>query len=126
MDVNVWQKAFDTGLADEDQLKHDIVAKINEFLHPLLGGIDGTGWEVGADQTIAPLFECIKPPDEVGFISSLGIAIPQNIPPNPYEERPYPINPLPSAWVKFADYEMVCSAGADAHTVTVNHIGQQS
>jgi baseplate J-like protein len=106
-DIRVWRKAVDTGLATIAQVKADTLAKIFQFLHPVLGNIDGTGWQVGDDQTIAPLFEFIKPPSEVGFIASLLIqaGVPLYTPPT----RLFPVG-MPGAWIKFADYEMVCSA----------------
>ena len=119
--IKVWRKAVDTGLvpdpASSNQVRDAIIAKIRQFLHPVLGGPDGTGWEVGDDQTIAPLFEYIKPASEVGFISNLQIEAltPLYAPP----VRLYPVA-VPGVWVKFADYEMVCSA--DQHDVTVQKV----
>lgn len=120
-DIKVWRKAVDTGLvpdpAASNQVRDDILAKIAHFLHPTLGNLDGRGWDIGADQTIAPLFEFIKPDLEVGFIAALTIAAntPLYVPPT----RLYPVG-VPGVWVKFADYEMVCSA--EAHSITVSKI----
>lgn len=118
--VNVWKKAVDTGLVPDPTIstavRDGITAKITQFLHPTLGNIDGNGWEVGQDQTIAPLFQFIQPDNEVGFIASLSIQAltPLYTPPI----RLYPSGP--GVWIKFADYEMVCSAAT--HNVTVNKI----
>ncbi len=119
--IKVWKKAVDTGLVPDpgvsNQVRDDIIAKVKQFLHPVLGGPDGTGWEIGDDQTIAPLFEFIKPASEVGFISTLQIEAqtPLYTPP----VRLYPVA-APGVWLKFADYEMVCSA--DPHNITVAKI----
>ncbi len=119
--IMVWKQAVDQGLVPDPATSttvHDgIVAQIQQFLHPTLGNSDGNGWDVGEDQTIAPLFEFIKPPSAVGFISSLQIdaETPLYTPPT----RLYP-TAVPGVWVKFADYEMVCSAAA--HNVTVTKI----
>jgi predicted phage baseplate assembly protein len=118
--VNVWKKAVDTGLVPDPAIstavRDDIAAKITQFLHPTLGSTDGSGWEVGQDQTIAPLFQFIQPAKEVGFIAALSIQAlaPLYTPP----VRLYPNGP--GVWIKFADYEMVCSAAT--HNVTVNKI----
>jgi hypothetical protein len=118
--INVWKKAVDTGLVPDPavstQVRDDVTAKITQFLHPTLGNSDGNGWEVGQDQTIAPLFEFIKPANDVGFISSLTIQAlaPLYTPP----VRLYPYGP--GVWIQFADYEMVCSAAT--HVVTVTKI----
>jgi hypothetical protein len=117
----VWKQAVDQGLvpdpASSNQVRDGIVAQIKQFLHPTLGNSDGKGWDVGEDQTIAPLFEFIKPPSAVGFIASLQIdaETPLYTPPT----RLYPTG-VPGVWVKFADYEMVCSAAA--HNVTVTKV----
>jgi hypothetical protein len=119
--IKVWRKAVDTGLvpdpAASNQVRDDIIAKVKQFLHPTLGGPEGTGWEMGEDQTIAPLFEFIKPPSEVGFIASLQLEAltPLYTP----AVRLYPVG-APGVWIKFADYEMVCSA--EDHAITVQKI----
>jgi len=124
--IKVWKKAVDQGLVPDpvasNAVRDDIIARIVQFLHPTLGNLDGSGWEMGDDQTIAPLFEFIKPASEVGFISALTIEAltPLYNPPT----RLYPVG-VPGVWVKFADYEMVCSAdtkGPNSHSVTVSKI----
>jgi hypothetical protein len=118
--IRIWRRAIATGLvpdpAASNQVRDDIVAKIMQFLHPTRGNLDGKGWQIGEDQTIAPLFEFIQPPTEVGFIQALTIQpeTPLYLP----TTRLYPATP--GVWVKFADFEMVCSSAA--HAVTVSAI----
>ena len=119
--IRVWRKAVDTGLvpdpAASNQVRDEILAKIARFLHPIHGNLDGKGWQIGEDQTIAPLFEFIQPPTEIGFISSLTLQSETALyTPN---TRLYPVA-VPGVWVKLADYEMVCSS--NAHSVTVTKI----
>jgi len=120
-DIKVWAKAVKTGLVPDPvssfAVRDAIIAKITRFLHPILGNTDGNGWEVGEDQTIAPLFEFIKPDSEVGFIS--GLQIQADTPLYSPPARLYG-GTTPGVWVKFADYELVCSAAA--HVVTVSKI----
>lgn len=119
--IRVWRKAVDTGLvpdpAASNQVRDEILAKVARFLHPIHGNLDGKGWQIGDDQTIAPLFEFIQPPTEIGFISSLTIQSETAL--YTPTTRLYPVA-VPGVWVKLADYEMVCSAAA--HSVTVTKI----
>jgi hypothetical protein len=118
-DIKVWQKAVDDRLipnpADSDELKTEINDKIKEFLHPVSGGPDGNGWEVGQDITISALFDYIKPSSDIGFISNLSV---QAL--NPLYSptvRPFPSMKNPSVWVRLADYEIICSG--ESHNVKV-------
>lgn len=117
LDVKVWQKAVDTGLTPDplmsNQLRDEIEAKIKEFLHPILGGSEKKGWEVGQDITIPALFEFIKPDPEIGFISDLKI---QALTPL-YQPTVRPFTGSLSVWVQLADYEVLCSA--TSHTISV-------
>lgn len=123
--INVWRQAVDSGLVPDPRAStsyaDDIRAKIEQFLHPIKGGPQQTGWEVGEDITIASLFEFIQPETEVGFIASLEIEALRALynPPRPPD---FPLN-IRGVWVQLADYEIVCSAAADPanrHSVTVN------
>jgi len=113
----VWQKAIDEGyITTAAEAYIDIERKIVQFLHPIHGGLDGSGWQVGQHVFIADIFNAIKPPDEIGFISTLSLsaAIPAyHDPPlggggpwNP-DERPFTLS-VPGAWVRVTDFELVC------------------
>jgi hypothetical protein len=125
VDITVWQKAVDDGLIPDhklesgklksDQLESDIKAKIKEFLHPILGGPDGKGWEVGQHITISTLFDRIKPSPDIGFISSLTIKALTPFYKDPSRPPGFPIDEE-GVWVKLADYEIICSA--DNHSIT--------
>jgi uncharacterized phage protein gp47/JayE len=121
--INIWQKAVDTGLTPDprksDQLKDEIKEKIQKFLHPVLGGPEGNGWEVGQDITISTLFDYIEPGSDIGFISDLSInaQTPLYIPPT----RPtFDQSAISNVWVKLADYEIICSD--QDHYVKVNQV----
>jgi predicted phage baseplate assembly protein len=77
VNVNVWKQAVDNNLipdpARDNQFKNDINEKIKKFLHPVLGGPEGKGWEIGQDITIETLFDYIKPSSDIGFISNIGL-----------------------------------------------------
>jgi Baseplate J-like protein len=113
--IKVWQRALDIGLVTSTaQVQDDIIAKIKKFLHPLLGGVDGMGWEIGQEIVISTLFEFIQPVPDVGFISDLKVAAAQPLYQPP--ARPYDIG-IFSVWVQVADYEMICNG---THTITVD------
>lgn len=122
LDVKVWQKAVDTGLtpdpATSNQLRDEIEAKVREFLHPIMGGPEKKGWEVGHDITLSSLFEFIKPDSEIAFISDLKIEAMTPL----YEpiDRPFVVGvpSVPSVWIQLADYEIVC--GTAKHIINVS------
>ncbi|MCB0168684.1 MAG: baseplate J/gp47 family protein, partial [Anaerolineae bacterium] len=116
--VNVWQQAIDLGLIkSEEEVKQRIETDIERFLHPLLGGPDGEGWEVGQDVLLSTLFEFIQPDPDIAFIASLAIAAdtPLYTPTN----RPLFAGGESNAWIQVADYELVCFG---SHKVASQHI----
>ncbi len=119
LDIKVWQKAVGTGLtpdpATSNQLKDEIEIKVRKFLHPILGGPEKKGWEVGQDITISSLFEFIKPDSEIGFISDLKIEAMTPL----YQptDRPFVVG-VPSVWIQVVDYEIVCSTASHIINVT--------
>ncbi|MFZ2498185.1 baseplate J/gp47 family protein [Methanosarcina sp.] len=121
--IKVWKQAVDNNLTPDptdDKLKNDINGKIKEFLHPVVGGPEGKGWEVGQDITIETLFDYIKPSPDIGFISEIGFTAltPKYKPP----DRPFAKVDLPSFYVKLADYEIICN-GAEDHDINVDIAG---
>jgi hypothetical protein len=116
-EVKVWKKATATGLVTSTtEVEQEIEAKITKFLHPLYGGPDGTGWDVGQDLTLSGLFEYIQPEPELGFISE--ITIEPNTPLYEPPDRPYEQGA--GVWVQVADYEIICSGD---HTIKAEEIG---
>jgi predicted phage baseplate assembly protein len=112
-EVRVWRQAIDTGLIkDINQVKDDLTAKLRQFLHPIVGGPDGTGWEVGKDIVLSSLLEFIQVDAAIGFISSLSLAAGGAL----YEPATRPSVVSSSVWVQLADYEIICSG---QHTVNV-------
>lgn len=116
----VWQRAIDQGyIANAAEAYTAIQNRIVQFLHPVHGGLDGTGWQVGQHLFIPDIFTAIKPPDAVGFISTLTLSAETpayHFPPigtggawNP-NERPFDLA-VPGgggSWVRVTDYELIC------------------
>ena len=128
VNIKVWRSAIQDNLTTIPQLKAEVEQKINLFLHPLWGGLEGNGWQIGQEIAIANLFEVIQPATEIGFISNLQIAAA----PPAYQpsERPYPffqeseLEDVPESqwqvWLRVADYEIICSH--TKHLVTVEQV----
>jgi len=111
--VTVFEQARQTGLvADRESLEQELRDKIRHFLHPLYGGPQGGGWEIGQPFLVSGLLEFIQPIPEIGFISRIAVAPGQpiyglDIPPN------RPAVGESDVWVQLADYEMVCCGALD-------------
>jgi predicted phage baseplate assembly protein len=99
-----WQSALNAGLiTSASDVQTYIEDRIATYLHPVVGGPNGSGWQVGANVYIADFYAAIAPPENVGFISELTIAAGSTS----YGARPYPPAPA-GAWVRLADFELVC------------------
>jgi hypothetical protein len=104
--ASAWQKAIDAGLIlGANDVKVGIENRIKQFFHPVVGGLNAKGWQVGQNAFIADLYKAIMPSEDLGFISTLQIqgGTPLYTPP----ARPFAPSPL-GAWVRLADYELVC------------------
>jgi hypothetical protein len=115
--INVWQRAIDLGLVvSNTQVRDEIFAKIGTFLHPLFGGLNGTGWDIGQEIAISSLFEFIQPDPEIGFIADLKLrdATPLYQPP----VRPYGTG-NPEVWLPLGDYEIICNGTQNIDDIQV-------
>ena len=103
-----WQSAQSSGLLSSPaDLQVYIENQISLYLHPVVGGLEGNGWQVGQNVYIADLYKAIMPPESMGFISQLAV---QAGTPLYGGSRPPQFVPAPAAgsWVRVADYELVC------------------
>jgi Baseplate J-like protein len=116
--VRVWQQAIDSGLVVDpivgNTYRDELTTKATEFLHPLTGNSDATGFIMGDQMQVSDLFSHLAPEDHIGYIESIQIEAqtPDYTPP----DRPYPIG-IPGVSIVLADYEMVCSD--ITHLITV-------
>lgn len=104
-----WAAAISSGLiSSPNDLQTYIEDQATLYFHPVVGGLEGTGWQVGQNVYIADLYKSIMPPENMGYISQLEIeaGTPLYVGGRP----PPPFLPAPSAgaWVRVADYELVC------------------
>lgn len=101
----VWSTAVSNGLISGPQeIQEDIQNKLRRYLHPILGGQNGRGWQIGQSVYQADLFKALMLDGNVGYIRDLTIAagIPLYKPP----ERPDLLKT--GSLVQLADYELVC------------------
>lgn len=106
--ASAWQTAQYSGLLSSPaDLQVYIENQISLYLHPVVGGLEGTGWQVGQNVYIGDLYKAIMPPENLGYISQLAI---QAGTPLYGGGRPSQFVPSPPAgsWVRLADYELVC------------------
>ena len=124
----VWQEAINAG-ADPAAITADLRQRLTGFLHPVHGGADGTGWQLGQSVFAANVFQAIMLPrtSATSRTSQIRPDIPAyHFPPlnpggtatnfNPLE-RPLALSG-PGPVVQVADYELVCSADPAEHQIT--------
>jgi Baseplate J-like protein len=112
--IEIWPQAINNKLIDEAQFpkyKEEVERNIAKFLHPLFGGIEGKGWEIGQGISASNLLNIIQPEPDIGFVSNLQIqaVVPLYDPPRPYTSEL-------GFWVQSADYEMICNG---THSIEV-------
>lgn len=131
VEISVFQRAIDNGLVvSAANVATETYTRVENFLHPVHGGRDGGGWQVGQAVFIADLFKAIAPDENVGFVSNLAVEplVPlYHAPPlgpggawDDARERPFTLAlGTPRSAVRLADYELVCSAsGPGGHNIT--------
>jgi hypothetical protein len=113
--VTIWQQPTPSGpISPADEEVKRIRNLINQFLHPLWGGPNGEGWEVGQSFAVSGLLEFMQPSPQVGFISKISISAgPPIYGPDIPTTRPRVSQS--DVWVQLADYEIICSG---THTIT--------
>jgi predicted phage baseplate assembly protein len=91
-------------------LKTYIEERVKKYFHPVAGGSDGAGWQVGQSVFVGDLYKAIVPPANWGYISSLLLmpGTPLYTSPNLPSIRPFKQPTDWLSWVQVADYELVC------------------
>ncbi len=70
IDVTVYAKSLDEVAAAELNVRQ----KLEEFLHPLTGGVDGTGWDFGRDLAASDIYRLLEDIDQVDHIEKLRLS----------------------------------------------------
>jgi hypothetical protein len=120
--VVIWSTAITQGLVTStDSYKQTILSKISHFLHPLYGGPEGNGWEIGENVILSNLLEFIQPDPQIGYVETISIGPGEPL----YLPRNRPFNSQPGVWVRVADYELICN-GTDESDITVTYASSMS
>jgi hypothetical protein len=111
--VQVFQRAKDDGLISGKEEVHNAVRKnIERFLHPVYGGRSGAGWAIGESVFESDVYQAIRPPDHLGYISALDLLLerPAYFVPGPVTgQRPnIDVIDKDAKQVRLFDYELVC------------------
>ena len=56
---------------DIERLRQDIVAALNRFINPLVGGPDGRGWPFGRELYLSDLYTCIQQVNGLQYIQTV-------------------------------------------------------
>ncbi len=106
--ATAWLAAINSGLiSSATDVQTYIEKQVANYFHPVVGGVNGTGWQVGQSVYLGDLYKAIMPPENIGFISQLSIepGIPLYLGGRP---PGFVIGPPAGASVVLADFELVC------------------
>lgn len=123
--VEIFPTAEAQGLIASEQAERDRIERdIRAFLHPVHGR-GGRGWEIGQSVYVSDLYQAVRPPEDVGFLTALMLAPERLLYVTGDEaDNERPIGDLiggspDSNQVRVVDYELVCPG-----RVTVGRTGE--
>lgn len=105
--VFLWQRAIDEGWITGEELKKELEDKLRKYFHPILGGPEGKGWQVGQSVYLADLYKELQMlvDSKLGYIQTLACEAGEPL----YTPPARPPGLLTSgSLVQLADYELVC------------------
>src|SRR5262249_42711544 len=105
-----------------ETLRSNLMKRALEFLHPLYGGTDGDGWEIGESLFVSGLFAVLQPiVGADGLIEVLAV--------EPETARAAAENTLirsqiqPAVGLRLLDFEIICEAMDPAkHAFSVEYL----
>ena len=71
LEVSVTAEVVPTSLEFADLVRNSVIQRLQTFLHPLIGGVSGQGWEFGREPHLSDLYALIESIDRVDYVSSL-------------------------------------------------------
>lgn len=102
VDVAIRQSQFGE---DEEELKSNlketILRRLIDFLHPVLGGPSGKGWEIGQSISLTDLYPVVEGVDGVLFINSMSFA-------------------AGGVQLQVREHELICAAEDDEFHITID------
>lgn len=72
-EISVYMEIIRTSTGASDRLKRDINRALRMFLHPIVGGRDGRGWQFGRSVLKVDLYHIVEEVDGVEFVDRLQI-----------------------------------------------------
>ena len=82
LQVSVTAEVVPTSLEFVDTVRIAVIQSLENFLHPLTGGVSGQGWEFGREPHESDFYALIEGIDRVDYILSLSVKIEPDLPPN--------------------------------------------
>ncbi|MFZ4662627.1 MAG: putative baseplate assembly protein [Caldilineaceae bacterium] len=114
----IWPTALATQGLTEEWVETTYAEKIRQFLHPLTGGINNQGWNIGDDFLTSYLLQHIQLPTELGYITDV-VLVPEAAYVSPHPKlidakkvRPMHTEQKPEERryrVALADFELICA-----------------
>ncbi|HBE16250.1 MAG TPA: putative baseplate assembly protein, partial [Cyanobacteria bacterium UBA11367] len=77
LEVSVTAEVVPTSLKVADAVRIAVIQRLETFLHPLTGGIKGTGWEFGREPHESDFYALIEEIDGVDYVRSLSVQPPE-------------------------------------------------
>ncbi len=77
VNVNVTVVPMDT-FRDDSQIRDKVLKKLNDFLHPIKGGVDEKGWPIGRSIYLSDVYNLIENIEGVNYVLRLSISGDQN------------------------------------------------
>jgi predicted phage baseplate assembly protein len=77
VNVNATVVPMDT-FRDDSQIRDKVLKKLNDFLHPIKGGVDEKGWPIGRSIYLSDVYNLIENIEGVNYVLRLSISGDQN------------------------------------------------
>nr|WP_062337183.1 baseplate J/gp47 family protein [Herbidospora sakaeratensis] len=119
-DLRVFKRAVDMQLAPGGHAAETVRLRerVARFLHPVHGGPDGRGWQVGQSLYLPDMYQAVQPDSVIGYLADLRMRPVQRPPYHPAGEawdqnvhRPFELPGGFGPQVRVTDYELICFSG---------------
>jgi predicted phage baseplate assembly protein len=87
--VSVTAEIVPTSLEVADTARNAVIQRLDNFLHPLIGGVRGQGWEFGREPHESDFYALIEAINSVDYVRSLSVSIEPKLPEPPEPPKPF-------------------------------------
>ena len=87
--VSVTAEVVPTSLELADTARNAVIQRLENFLHPLTGGVRGQGWEFGREPHESDFYALIEAISSVDYVRSLSVNIEPKLPEPPEPPKPF-------------------------------------